>query len=68
MQDNQDKEVEDEVQRTRDTKKKFPVEVRFSVPVQTGPGAHQASHTMGTGSFLGVKHPARGFNHPSNPL
>ena len=28
---------------------------RFSVPVQTGPGAHPASCTMGTGSFLGVK-------------
>jgi len=29
--------------------------VRFSAPVQTGPGAHPASCTMGTGSFLGVK-------------
>jgi len=28
---------------------------RFSAPVQTGPGAHQASCTMGTGSFPGVK-------------
>ena len=28
---------------------------RFSVPVQTGPGAHPASCTMGTGSFQGVK-------------
>ena len=28
---------------------------RFSVPVQTGPGAHQASCAMGTGSFPGVK-------------
>ena len=26
----------------------------FSAPVQTGPGAHPASYTMGTGSFLGV--------------
>ena len=26
---------------------------RFSAPVQTGPGAHPASYTMGTGSFLG---------------
>ena len=24
---------------------------RFSAPVQTGPGAHQASSTVGTGSF-----------------
>ena len=28
---------------------------RFSAPVQTGPGAHPASCTMGIGSFLGVK-------------
>ena len=28
---------------------------RFSVPVQTGPGAHPASCTIGTGSFPGVK-------------
>jgi hypothetical protein len=29
--------------------------IRFSAPVQTGPGAHPASCTMGTGSFLGGK-------------
>ena len=28
---------------------------RFSVPVQTSPGSHPASCTMGTGSFPGVK-------------
>jgi hypothetical protein len=28
---------------------------RFSEPVQTGPGAHAASCTMGTESFPGVK-------------
>jgi hypothetical protein len=28
---------------------------RFSAPVQTGPGAHPASCTMGTASFPGVK-------------
>jgi hypothetical protein len=28
---------------------------RFSAPVQTGPEAHPASCTMGTGSFPGVK-------------
>ena len=28
---------------------------RFSAPVQTVPGAHLASSTMGTGSFLGGK-------------
>jgi hypothetical protein len=31
------------------------VGVRFSAPVQTGPGFHPASCTMGTGSFPGVK-------------
>ena len=31
------------------------VEARFSAPVQTSPGAHPASCTMGTRSFLGVK-------------
>jgi len=34
---------------------------RFIAPVQTGPGAHPASYTMGTGSFQGVK---RGFYNP----
>ena len=28
---------------------------RYSAPVQTGPGAHRASYTMGTGFFPGVK-------------
>ena len=28
---------------------------RFSAPAQTGPGAHPASDTIGTGSFPGVK-------------
>jgi len=34
---------------------RIPVGARFSVPVQTGPGAHPASCTVGTGSFPGVK-------------
>jgi hypothetical protein len=34
---------------------RIPVGVRFSAPVQTGPGAHPASCTMGTGSFPGVE-------------
>jgi len=38
--------------------------VRFSAPVQNGPGAHPASYTMGTGSFPGVKRPGRGVDHP----
>ena len=40
---------------------------RFSTPVQTGPGAHPASCTMGTGSFPGVKRPGRGIDHPPPP-
>jgi hypothetical protein len=41
-----------------------PLAVRFSAPVQTGPGAHPTSYTMGTGSFPGVKRPERGVDHP----
>ena len=33
-------------------------------PVQTGPGTHPASYTMGTGSFAGVKRPGRGVDNP----
>jgi hypothetical protein len=40
------------------------VGARFSAPVHTGPGAHPASYTMGTGSFPRVKRPGRGVNHP----
>ena len=40
---------------------------RFSVPVQTGPGAHPASCTMGTGSFPGVKS-GRGVTLTPHPL
>ena len=36
-------------------------------PVQTGPGAHTASCTMGTGSFLGVKY-SRGVLLTTHPL
>jgi len=36
----------------------------FSAPVQTGPEAHPASYAMSTGSFLGVKRPGCGFDHP----
>jgi len=38
--------------------------VNFFAPIQTGPGAHPASYTMGTGSFLGVEQPGRGIDHP----
>jgi len=35
------------------------LESRSSAPVQTGPGAHPASCTMGTGSFRGKERPRR---------
>ena len=37
---------------------------RFSAPVQTGPGAHPASYTVGIGCLPGVKRLERGVNHP----
>jgi hypothetical protein len=37
---------------------------RFFAHVQSGPEAHPASCTMGTGSFPGVKRPGRGADHP----
>jgi len=40
------------------------VGTRVSAPVQTGPGAHPISYTMGIGSFQGVKRPGRGADHP----
>jgi hypothetical protein len=41
-----------------------PVGARFSAPVQTGPGAHPASCTIGTGSFPGGKErPGRAADH-----
>ena len=38
-----------------------PVGVTFSAPLQTGPGTHPTSYTMGTGLLPGVK---RGVDHP----
>ena len=43
---------------------RIPVGARFSATVQTGPEAHPASYTLGTGSFPGVKRPGRGVDHP----
>ena len=43
---------------------RIPTEARFSAPVQTDPGPHLVSCTMGTGSFSGVKRPGRGVYHP----
>jgi hypothetical protein len=37
---------------------------RISAPVQTGPGAHSASYTMGTWELPGVKRPGLGGDHP----
>ena len=46
---------------------RVPVEARFSAPVQTGPGAHPASCTMGTGSFPRGKY-GRGVMLTTHPL
>jgi len=43
------------------------VGARFSAPVHTGPGAHPASCTMGTGSFPRPKS-GRGVTLTSHPL
>ena len=51
----------------RGSKKKIPVGARFFTPVQTGPGAHPASCTMGTGSLPGVKS-GRGVTLTRHPL
>jgi hypothetical protein len=47
--------------RSRD---QIPVEAKFSTPNQTSPGTHPDSYTMGTQSFLGVKWPGCGVDHP----
>jgi len=43
---------------------RIPVGARFSVPVQTNPGAHPAYYTVGTASFPGVKQWGRGVFYP----
>ena len=43
------------------------MEARFSAPIQTDPGAHLASYTMGTGSLFGVKS-GRGVTLAHHPL
>jgi hypothetical protein len=40
---------------------------RFFTHIQTSPGAHAASCTMGAWSLLGVKQPGRGADHPPPP-
>ena len=46
---------------------RIPVGARFSAPVQTGPEAHPASCTMGTGSFSGLRC-CRGVTLTPHPL
>jgi hypothetical protein len=48
------------------TRDRIPVGARFFAHIQTGPGAHPASCTMGTGSFPGVKQP--GCDADTHPL
>ena len=43
---------------------RIPVGPRFSAPFHTGPRAHPASYTMGTGSFPGVRRLGRGIDYP----
>ena len=43
---------------------RIPLVPRYSTPIQTAPGAHPASYTMGTGSFPGIKQTGRGADHP----
>jgi hypothetical protein len=45
---------------------RIPVGARFFAHIKTGPGAHPACCTMGTGSSQGVKRPGRGSDHPSS--
>ena len=40
--------------------------IELSAPVQTGPRAHPASFTTGTGSFPRVLRPGRGVDNPSH--
>jgi len=40
------------------------VGARFSAPVLTDPGANPASYIIGIGSFMWVKRPRRGVDHP----
>jgi hypothetical protein len=51
--------------RTGRSGNRIPVGARFFTHVQTGPGAHPASCTVGTGSFPGLKWPERGADHRS---
>jgi len=41
------------------------VGARFSTTIQTSPGAHPASYTVGTRTLLGVKWLEHGVDHPT---
>jgi len=43
---------------------RIPVVARFSAGAHTVPGTQPASCKMRTGSFLGIKRPGRGNDHP----
>jgi hypothetical protein len=43
---------------------RIPLGAKFSPPVQTGPGHHTVSYTMGTRSFSSVNRRGRGVDHP----
>jgi len=45
----------------------MPVVAMFSAHVQSGPGNHPASCTMGAGSFRGMELPGRDVKHPLPP-
>jgi hypothetical protein len=40
----------------------------FFAPVQTGPGTHPVSYSMGTGFFPVVKRPGLGVDHPPSSI
>jgi hypothetical protein len=43
----------------------IPIGARFSAPIHTIPGTHQACYTLDTGSFFpGVKQPGHGIDNP----
>ena len=53
-----------DLQRAGRSGDRIPVGSRYSTPIQTGPGAHPASYSMGTRYLPGVKRPGRGIDHP----
>jgi len=46
---------------------RIPIGARFSAPIQTGPGSHTASYTMGTGSLSGGQS-GRGVALTTHPI